>query len=137
MRSRKLMPMRPGADGDFTRLITVGDPAQLPAVGRGGVLANWCATVPHHELFTPRRFDHDWEADASLGLRAGAPWAVDAYDQQAVCLTAAPGFSRPATKDAGRSRVSEAARLGSELRGRERGLGRRRWSGRGRSPRRR
>ena len=37
------------------RLIAIGDPAQLPAVGRGGVFAHWCDTVPHIELETPRR----------------------------------------------------------------------------------
>jgi conjugative relaxase-like TrwC/TraI family protein len=61
------------------RLIAVGDPAQLPAVGRGGVFAHWCETLHHHELETPRRFDHEWEADASLALRIGDPAAVDAY----------------------------------------------------------
>ena len=35
------------------RLVAVGDPAQLPAVGRGGVFAHWCDTVPHHELDDP------------------------------------------------------------------------------------
>ena len=61
------------------RLVAVGDPAQLPAVGRGGVFAHWCETVHHHELETPRRFDHEWEADASLALRAGDAAAVEAY----------------------------------------------------------
>ncbi len=61
------------------RLVAVGDPEQLPAVGRGGVFAYWCDTLPHHTLDTPRRFDHQWEARASLGLRAGRPDAADAY----------------------------------------------------------
>ncbi len=61
------------------RLIAVGDPAQLPAVGRGGMFAHWCETQHHHELETPRRFDHEWEAGASLALRAGDPAAVDTY----------------------------------------------------------
>lgn len=61
------------------RLVAVGDPEQLPAVSRGGVFAHWCDTLPHHSLDTPRRFDHHWEARASLALRAGHPDAVDAY----------------------------------------------------------
>ncbi len=61
------------------RLVAVGDPEQLPAVGRGGVFAHWCDTLPHHHLDTPRRFEHQWEARASLALRAGKPEAVDAY----------------------------------------------------------
>lgn len=36
-------------------------------------------TLPHHTLDTPRRFDHQWEARASLALRAGRPEAADAY----------------------------------------------------------
>ncbi len=61
------------------RLVAVGDPAQLPSVGRGGVFAHWCATLPHHELVTPRRFDQPWEAAASLALRRGDPGAAETY----------------------------------------------------------
>ena len=61
------------------RLVAVGDPAQLPAVGRGGVFAHWCATLPHHELVTPRRFEEPWEAAASLALRRGDPEAAQTY----------------------------------------------------------
>jgi conjugative relaxase-like TrwC/TraI family protein len=63
------------------RIVAVGDPAQLPPVGRGGLFAHWCDTVPHHELDHPRRFHEPWEADASLGLRRGDPTAVERYDQ--------------------------------------------------------
>lgn len=35
------------------RLVAVGDPARLPAVGRGGVFAHWATTVPHHDLAVP------------------------------------------------------------------------------------
>jgi conjugative relaxase-like TrwC/TraI family protein len=61
------------------RLVAVGDPEQLPAVGRGGAFAHWCDTLPRHTLDTPRRFEHQWEARASLALRAGRPDAADAY----------------------------------------------------------
>ena len=61
------------------RLVVVGDPAQLPSVARGGVFAHWCDTIPHHTLDTPRRFSHDWEASASIGLRAGRSDAVTIY----------------------------------------------------------
>ncbi len=61
------------------RLAAIGDPDQLPAVGRGGLFAHWCDTLPHHALEQPRRFSHDWEARASLGLRAGQAEAVEAY----------------------------------------------------------
>ncbi len=63
------------------RIVAVGDPHQLPAVGRGGVFAHWIDTLPHHRLDTPRRFTEAWEAAASLALRAGDPEAADLYDQ--------------------------------------------------------
>ena len=82
------------------RLVAVGDPAQLPAVGRGGVFAHWCDTLPHHQLVTPRRFDQPWEAAASIALRAGDPRAVDAYAEHGRLFTAHPALhgqrSRPA-----------------------------------------
>jgi ATP-dependent exoDNAse (exonuclease V) alpha subunit len=74
------------------RLVAVGDPAQLPAVGRGGVFAHWCDTLPHHQLVTPRRFDQPWEAAASIALRAGDPRAVDAYAEQGRLFTAHPAL---------------------------------------------
>jgi conjugative relaxase-like TrwC/TraI family protein len=72
------------------RLVAVGDPAQLPAVGRGGVFAHWCNTVPHVELATPRRFRQPWEAEASLLLRAGDPVAVELYSANGRLRTAHP-----------------------------------------------
>lgn len=61
------------------RIVAVGDPAQLPAVGRGGTFAHWCDTVERHDLDTPRRFLEPWEAEASLELRRGAPEIADTY----------------------------------------------------------
>ena len=61
------------------RLACVGDPYQLPAVGRGGMFAYWCDTLPAHRLAEVRRFAEEWEAEASLLLRAGDARAVEAY----------------------------------------------------------
>jgi conjugative relaxase-like TrwC/TraI family protein len=61
------------------RLAFVGDPAQLPSVGRGGLVAHWCDTIAHFELDTPRRFQEPWEADASLAIRRGQPNIADTY----------------------------------------------------------
>ncbi|QYG93555.1 relaxase domain-containing protein [Iamia sp. SCSIO 61187] len=61
------------------RLVCVGDPHQLPAVGRGGTFAHWTTTLPHHHLAEPRRFTEPWEAAASLALRAGDPGAAETY----------------------------------------------------------
>jgi conjugative relaxase-like TrwC/TraI family protein len=62
------------------RLVLVGDPRQLQAVGRGGMFAELCTTSRVHELVRIHRFTHRWEADASLRLRAGDAGALDAYE---------------------------------------------------------
>jgi conjugative relaxase-like TrwC/TraI family protein len=74
------------------RIVAVGDPAQLPSVGRGGLFAHWCQTVPHHELDDPRRFNEPWEATASLGLRRGERAVVDLYDHHHRLHTAHPAL---------------------------------------------
>jgi ATP-dependent exoDNAse (exonuclease V) alpha subunit len=72
------------------RLVCVGDPAQLPAVGCGGMFAHWCETLPAHHLEEIRRFAHPWEADASLALRAGDPQAATAYAEAGRLRTVHP-----------------------------------------------
>jgi conjugative relaxase-like TrwC/TraI family protein len=74
------------------RLVTVGDPEQLPSVARGGVFAHWCDTISHHTLDTPRRFTEAWEAAASLALRAGRPDAADTYAEHGRLHTAHPAL---------------------------------------------
>ena len=61
------------------RLVCVGDPAQLPAVGRGGMFALWCERLPTHRLEEVRRFADGWQAEASLALRRGDAAAASAY----------------------------------------------------------
>jgi conjugative relaxase-like TrwC/TraI family protein len=61
------------------RLVLVGDPRQLQAVGRGGMFDELCRSVPAHELATIHRFHHRWEQAASLRLRSGDAAALDAY----------------------------------------------------------
>jgi conjugative relaxase-like TrwC/TraI family protein len=61
------------------RLVLVGDPRQLHAVGRGGMFDELCRSARSHELATIHRFRHRWEQAASLQLRAGNPEALDAY----------------------------------------------------------
>jgi hypothetical protein len=62
------------------RLVLVGDPRQLQAVGRGGMFAELCATGRTIELEQLHRFQHDWEVRASLWLRDGNSRALDAYE---------------------------------------------------------
>ncbi|MGH8952963.1 MAG: MobF family relaxase, partial [Acidimicrobiia bacterium] len=61
------------------RLVLVGDPRQLQAVGRGGMFDELCRTGNPHHLQHVHRFAHRWEADATLALRNGHPSALDAY----------------------------------------------------------
>jgi conjugative relaxase-like TrwC/TraI family protein len=72
------------------RLVCVGDPAQLPAVGRGGVFSLWCETFPAHHLEEVHRFTQAWEAEASLALRAGDPRAAEAYAEAGRLRSAHP-----------------------------------------------
>ena len=65
------------------RTVLVGDHRQLDAVDAGGMFAELVndpevATV---ELDTLHRFEHSWEAAASLDLRNGDPTVVDIYDR--------------------------------------------------------
>ncbi len=87
------------------RIVFVGDPAQLPSVGRGGLFAHWCETVPHHELDDPRRFIEPWEAEASLGLRRGERSVVELYDQHHRLHTAHPALLSNRIADTYRSHV--------------------------------
>ena len=63
------------------RLVLVGDPRQLQAVGRGGLFAELCAAGRVHELARIHRFHQPWEADRlPRGCASGDPTALDAYD---------------------------------------------------------
>ena len=68
------------ADAHHWRLVLVGDHRQLQGVGRGGLLTELCGNRHVVELERVHRFTHDWEAAASLLLRAGDPQAFDAYE---------------------------------------------------------
>ena len=61
------------------RLVLVGDPRQLQAVGRGGMFNELCQRTRAIELEHVHRFEHPWEAAASLLLRQGDPRALDIY----------------------------------------------------------
>jgi hypothetical protein len=62
------------------RLVLVGDPRQLQAVGRGGLLPEIARIVTPIELDTIHRFTQPWEAAASLQLRHGNPTVLDTYE---------------------------------------------------------
>ena len=67
------------ADRQEWRLVLVGDPRQLQAVGRGGMFNELCCAGRVIELERIHRFTNPWEAAASLRLRHGDRRALDAY----------------------------------------------------------
>ena len=67
------------ADRHQWRVVLIGDPRQLPAIGRGGMFNHLAATCDVIELDRVHRFREQWERDASLGLRRGDPDVLDLY----------------------------------------------------------
>lgn len=67
------------AEVNSWRLVLVGDPHQLQAVGRGGMFHELVHANPHTELDTIHRFTHPWETNASLQLRHADPAALQIY----------------------------------------------------------
>ena len=65
--------------GAGAKLVLVGDSDQLGAVGPGGLLRTLVDDHGAHELETIRRFEHAWEAAASLRLRSRDPSILPAY----------------------------------------------------------
>jgi conjugative relaxase-like TrwC/TraI family protein len=61
------------------KLVLAGDPHQLGAVGPGGIFRTLVSDHGAHELETVRRFEHAWEAAASLRLRACDPAILSVY----------------------------------------------------------
>jgi conjugative relaxase-like TrwC/TraI family protein len=67
-----------------SKIVLVGDPAQLSAIDAGGMFA---ALVGDRggmapELTDVRRFVNAWEKEASVELRAGSSDAIDAYESK-------------------------------------------------------
>lgn len=79
--TRKLAQLAQLADKKRWRVVLVGDPRQFAAVGRGGMFGHLVNTFGALELNEVHRFTNQWEAEASLRLRAGDPLVVDLYDQ--------------------------------------------------------
>jgi conjugative relaxase-like TrwC/TraI family protein len=63
------------------RIIATGDTAQLGAVEAGGMFSLLACEVPTAELHEVRRFQAQWEREASVKLRDGDLAAVAAYDR--------------------------------------------------------
>jgi len=69
------------ADRYRWRVVLVGDPNQLQAVGRGGLFAEVCALTRVQQLGVVHRFTQRWEQTASLQLRHGHLTVLDDYEQ--------------------------------------------------------
>ena len=63
------------------RVIATGDTAQLGAVEAGGMFRLLAQEVPAAQLHEVRRFDAQWEREASVRLRDGDLAAAAAYDR--------------------------------------------------------
>jgi conjugative relaxase-like TrwC/TraI family protein len=61
------------------KVLLVGDPAQLSAIGTGGAFGLLADRHSAAQLREVRRFIDDWEADASLALRRRDPTALPEY----------------------------------------------------------
>ena len=71
------------ARGSGAKVLLVGDPAQLSPVAAGGAFRLLVADRSDApELVDVRRFRHEWERTASLGLRDGRPTAATPYLQR-------------------------------------------------------
>jgi conjugative relaxase-like TrwC/TraI family protein len=64
------------------KVILTGDDHQLGAVGAGGVFKLITEEVKPACLDEVRRFDHEWEREASLRLRSGDVEALAEYDRR-------------------------------------------------------
>ncbi len=62
------------------KVLLVGDPAQLSSVEAGGAFGMIVRDInPAPELFDARRFRHEWEKTATLGLRVGDTSTIGTY----------------------------------------------------------
>jgi len=64
------------------KILLTGDTAQLSAPEAGGAMRLLAAEHGCYQLCTVQRFEHAWEADASLRLRDGDTSALADYDQR-------------------------------------------------------
>jgi conjugative relaxase-like TrwC/TraI family protein len=61
------------------KLLVVGDPRQLAAIGPGGALADLAERAKRYDLTEVRRFTAGWEGPASLRLREGDTEVLGEY----------------------------------------------------------
>lgn len=77
--NHQLAALAEQAEAAGAKVLLVGDPAQLEAVEAGGFLGHLERHFDPAKLSSVFRFEHQWEAEASLQLRHGDPAALDSY----------------------------------------------------------
>jgi len=95
------------------RLNPVGDTEQFGSPEAGGMFHLFAHEVPATELHEVRRFDAQWEADASVRLRSGDFAAIAAYDTRGRIRGAdeETAYQRLADRPSARQGRSPAGRL--------------------------
>jgi hypothetical protein len=68
-------------DSIGARMVLMGDPRQLGAIGAGGAMGLVDGRAETYTLSEVRRFSEDWESEASLRLREGDRDALAEYDR--------------------------------------------------------
>jgi hypothetical protein len=87
------------------KLLLVGDPRQIGAVGPGGALADIAERGISYELAEVRRFHRGWEGPASLRLRDGDTGVIDTYAKHGRLVDA--GTAEQAESAASRAWLAE------------------------------
>ena len=64
------------------KILLTGDTEQLSAPEAGGAMRLLADEYGYYQLLTVQRFDHEWEREASLRLRAGDADVLAEYDQR-------------------------------------------------------
>ena len=64
------------------KILLTGDTEQLSAPEAGSTLRLLADEHGYYQLLTVQRFDHEWEREASLRLRAGDAAVLAEYDQR-------------------------------------------------------
>ena len=78
--TRQLDELRRHVEAAGAKLVGVGDPLQLGPVGAGGAARLVATDVGAARLHELHRFTEDWEAAATLDIRAGDPAVADLYN---------------------------------------------------------
>ncbi len=87
------------------KLLLVGDPKQLGAVGPEGALADLAQRAVRYDLVEVRRFTETWEGPASLALRDGDTDVVGEYDRRGRLVDG--GTPEEALRAAGRAWLAD------------------------------